>query len=95
MEWEATDERFALLTQDTNGNHNISFYSMFSGVGKQKKPEVKKLCNSKILCFIVDTVQNRMCNRLYWSPAGNYILFAGLGVSLVKWIDRSLLCVEN
>ena len=30
--------------------------------------------------FHVDTIPNRACNRLYWSPAGNYILLAGLGV---------------
>lgn len=52
MEWEGNDERFALLTQDTNGNHNISFFSMFSGVGKQKKPELTKLCNSRIRALL-------------------------------------------
>lgn len=46
LEWERDDKRFALLTTDAKGQHNVSFYAVTAGTepGKPKKQELSKLC---------------------------------------------------
>ena len=47
LEWERDDRRFALLTTDAKMQHNVTFYSLTTGMesGKAKKDELTQLCS--------------------------------------------------
>ncbi|XP_058194988.1 eukaryotic translation initiation factor 3 subunit B-like [Rhododendron vialii] len=62
--WEPKDHRFAVIHADSP-KPDISFYSMRS---THKSGRVSKLT----------TLKGKQANALYWSPAGCFILLAGL-----------------
>ena len=42
--WEPQNTRFALLTEDKNGQRNISFYNMYLSKGSTRVAEVNLSC---------------------------------------------------
>ena len=63
--WEPGRERCAIIHSPSEHKHNVSFYTM-GGIKGGDKVE------------LLYTVEDRQCNNLYWSPAGNNLIFAGL-----------------
>eukprot|EP00949_MAST-11_sp_MAST-11-sp1_P003022 g3022.t1 len=63
--WEPAGTRFAYIYGDGAQRLNVDFYTMNSSSSKGK---MEKLY----------TLDNKQCNRLYWSPMGNFIVLAGL-----------------
>ncbi|KAL0429393.1 UNVERIFIED_CONTAM: Eukaryotic translation initiation factor 3 subunit B [Sesamum radiatum] len=62
--WEPKGHRFAVIHGD-NPRPDVSFYSMRSGTNTGR---VSKLA----------TLKGKQANALYWSPAGRFIILAGL-----------------
>ncbi|KAI3449011.1 hypothetical protein Pfo_005676 [Paulownia fortunei] len=62
--WEPKGHRFAVIHGD-NPRPDVSFYSMHSGSNTGR---VSKLT----------TLKGKQANSLYWSPAGRFIILAGL-----------------
>ncbi|GFP90453.1 eukaryotic translation initiation factor 3 subunit b [Phtheirospermum japonicum] len=62
--WEPKGHRFAVIHGD-NPRPDVSFYSMRSGTNTGR---VSKLT----------TIKGKQANALYWSPAGRFIVLAGL-----------------
>lgn len=62
--WEPNGQRFALIHGDST-RPDISFYSMGSALNKGRVLKLK-------------TLKGRQANALYWSPAGRFIILAGL-----------------
>eukprot|EP01089_Gocevia_fonbrunei_P016729 TRINITY_DN5256_c0_g1_i1.p1 TRINITY_DN5256_c0_g1~~TRINITY_DN5256_c0_g1_i1.p1 ORF type:complete len:674 (+),score=165.09 TRINITY_DN5256_c0_g1_i1:136-2157(+) len=61
--WEPTGNRFAVI-HTTSTRHSVSFYSM-KGVGEK--------------CVMLNTLEKRQANHLFWSPQGRFIVLAGFG----------------
>ena len=59
---------------------NISFYGTTQQKGHETVNETGLLCGCRGGAGGVDTITNKPCNGLFWSPMGNYLLIAGLGV---------------
>ena len=62
--WEPTGSRFAII-HSAGFKHDISFYSMHSADDVNR---VSKLT----------TIKGRQADALFWSPAGKFIVLAGL-----------------
>jgi len=67
--WEPKGHRFAIVHGEAPGKYDVSFYSMEKKPGTQGPQLLHKL-------------ENKACTSLYWSPAGNNIVLAGLGSTL-------------
>ena len=65
--WEPQNTRFALLTEDKNGHHNINFYNMYLNKGNTRVAEVNLSCTPALCSSPIDTVSNKPCNRLVYS----------------------------
>jgi len=75
--WEPRGSRFAMIHAESPNSTkvNVSIYDMMrQKVVQGKKKQVLELHK-------IETLQNKQCNCLFWSPAGGVILLAGLGDS--------------
>jgi translation initiation factor 3 subunit B len=61
--WEPRGTRFGVIYKGKTGN-SVTFYQM----GNPKSGTVKKL----------ETLEDRQCDHLFWSPKGNHVVLAGL-----------------
>jgi len=87
LSWEPRGSRFAMIHAENPSSTkvNVSFYDMMKKVeattqkkgkkgGVQPKTEVAEL-------NLVETLDGKQCNCIFWSPAGGTIIMAGLGDS--------------
>jgi len=87
LSWEPRGSRFAMIHAENPSSTkvNVSFYDMIKKVeaptqkkgkkgGVQPKTEVAEL-------NLVETLDGKQCNCIFWSPAGGTIIMAGLGDS--------------
>jgi len=84
LAWEPRGSRFAMIHAEnpSASKVKVSFYDMMKqqetilqkGAKKgQKKQEIIPELNK------IDTLENRQCNCIFWSPAGSTIIMASLG----------------
>ena len=90
LAWEPRGSRFAMIHAENPSSTkvNVSFYSMMKTqetitVGKSgaKKGQQQKTITTVPELNLVETLEGRQCNLLFWSPAGSTILMASLGDS--------------
>mmetsp|Transcript_13665 Transcript_13665/g.19279 ORF Transcript_13665/g.19279 Transcript_13665/m.19279 type:complete len:717 (+) Transcript_13665:152-2302(+) len=87
LSWEPRGSRFAMIHAENPSSTkvDVSFYDMMKKVepttqkkgkkgGVQPKTEVAEL-------NLVETLDGKQCNCIFWSPAGGTIILAGLGDS--------------
>lgn len=85
--WEPDGTRLAVVHSATETRVSVSFYDMGAVKGGKK---VEHLCASAGLArwsaphaarphALPDTLTDRQCTHLHWSPAGRYLVLAGLG----------------
>jgi translation initiation factor 3 subunit B len=91
--WEPNGSRFAILHAEnpTSTKVNVSFYDMNKVVGADQTTSALQIQGKKksdsggtsIVAEVnkVDTLVGKQCNCLFWSPAGQHIIFASLGDS--------------
>ena len=95
FEWEPQNNRFALLTLDSKNQHNVNFYSIYLMKGNNRVSEVNCLCMFLPSSHNIDSLMNCPCNTLSWSPMGNYILLAGLGVFTFLFLSHCIDCFKR
>ena len=66
FKFEPNSHRFAYIFGDGQQRLNVDFYTMGGARGSQKMEKI-------------NTLENKQCNQLYWSPMGNFLILAGLG----------------
>lgn len=79
LSWEPRGSRFAMIHAEnpSASKVSVSFYDMTKTtevtVKGKKRQQLSKELN------LLETLQNKQCNCLFWSPAGNNIILASLG----------------
>lgn len=85
--WEPRGSRFAILHAEnpTSTKVNVTFYDMWKQVEPDKKKGKKgaKSNDKQVLAEVnlVETLEGKQCNCIFWSPAGRTIILAALGDS--------------
>jgi len=84
LAWESRGSRFAMIHAEspTSPKVNVSFYDMMKkqDLPKKKDKSVKNSAPSIIAeLHMIETLEGKQCNSLFWSPAGGVILLAALG----------------
>ena len=84
--WEPNGSRFAMIHAENPSSTkvNVSFYDMMKTVVPDAKAK-KKNKNESVTVLKevnkIETLEGKQCNCLFWSPAGQNIIMAGLGDS--------------
>lgn len=90
LAWEPRGSRFAMIHAEnpSASKVNVSFYDMMKkteviSVAKKgaKKGQQQKAIQVVSELNLVETLQGKQCNMLFWSPAGSTIVLASLGES--------------
>jgi translation initiation factor 3 subunit B len=90
LAWEPRGSRFAMIHAENPSSTkvNVSFYDMMKKqetivVGKtgDKKGQQQKTILKVAELNLLETLEGKQCNFLFWSPAGQTILLASLGDS--------------
>eukprot|EP00559_Dactyliosolen_fragilissimus_P006486 CAMPEP_0184860688 /NCGR_PEP_ID=MMETSP0580-20130426/5538_1 /TAXON_ID=1118495 /ORGANISM="Dactyliosolen fragilissimus" /LENGTH=726 /DNA_ID=CAMNT_0027357897 /DNA_START=433 /DNA_END=2613 /DNA_ORIENTATION=+ len=86
--WEPKGSRFAMIHAENSSSTkvNVSFYDMYKKIETQQakttisNSKAKKM-EAQILpeVNLIETLQGKQCNCVYWSPAGQNIILASLG----------------
>lgn len=82
--WEPQGSRFAIIHAEspTSTKVNVSFYDMFKTLEPEKKKGKKGGSKEKQIVAevnLVETLEGKGCNTVFWSPAGRTIILASLG----------------
>lgn len=82
--WEPQGSRFAIIHAEspTSTKVNVSFYDMFKTLEPEKKKGKKGGSKEKQIVAevnLVETLEGKGCNTIFWSPAGRTIILASLG----------------
>ena len=65
--WEPKNDRFGVVHGENPQAYSFSFYTMDSQTTKVVKA-----------ITLIKTLERKPCNRLYWSPKGQFVVLAGL-----------------
>lgn len=84
--WEPQGSRFAIIHAEnpTSTKVNVTFYDMFKTLEPEKKKGKKGSSKEKQIVAevnLVETLEGKQCNCIFWSPAGRTIILAALGDS--------------
>lgn len=86
--WEPQGSRFAIIHAEnpTSTKVNVTFYDMFKTILQDKKDKGKKTGGGKEKQIVsevnlVETLEGKQCNCIFWSPAGRTVILAALGDS--------------
>merc|ERR1712157_53134 len=89
LAWEPRGSRFAIIHAEspTSTKVNVSFYDMMKKIdmSKKKKDNIIKGKSQQQNVVVspelhmIETLEGKQCNCLFWSPAGGVILLAALG----------------
>mmetsp|Transcript_13914 Transcript_13914/g.19676 ORF Transcript_13914/g.19676 Transcript_13914/m.19676 type:complete len:709 (+) Transcript_13914:83-2209(+) len=64
--WEPSGDRFAIVHGTELPKSNVTFYNMKGGASGMELTKITQ-------------IKNKLINRLYWSPQGQFIVMAGMG----------------
>lgn len=83
LAWEPKGNRFAMIHAENPSSTkvSVSFYDMNKKVVTEGKGKKKSETSIIKEVNLVETLDGKQCNCLFWSPAGNTIIMAGLGDS--------------
>jgi translation initiation factor 3 subunit B len=85
--WEPQGSRFAIIHAEnpTSTKVNVTFYDMFKTIMQDKKEKGKKSGGKEKQIVaevnLVETLEGKQCNCIFWSPAGRTVILAALGDS--------------
>ena len=84
--WEPQGSRFAIIHAEnpTSTKVNVTFYDMFKTIELEKKKGKKGGGKEKQIVAevnLVETLEGKQCNCIFWSPAGRTVILAALGDS--------------
>jgi translation initiation factor 3 subunit B len=85
--WEPQGSRFAIIHAEnpTSTKVNVTFYDMFKTIELEKKKGNKKGSGKEKQIVaevnLVETLEGKQCNCIFWSPAGRTVILAALGDS--------------
>lgn len=84
LQWEPRGSRFAMIHAENPQatKVNVSFYDMLKAVERSrvgKKNKTITFVEKVPELHLVETLEGRQCNVIFWSPAGTNIIMASLG----------------
>lgn len=83
LQWEPRGSRFAMIHAENPQatKVNVSFYDMLKAVEKTQKKKNKTVTYTEKVpeLHLVEKLEGRQCNVIFWSPAGTNIIMASLG----------------
>lgn len=83
--WEPQGSRFAIIHAEnpTSTKVNVTFYDMFKTIELEKKKGKKGGKEKQIVAEVnlIETLEGKQCNCIFWSPAGRTVILAALGDS--------------
>jgi len=89
LAWEPNGDKFAMIHAENPSSTkvNVSFYSMTKKTTTEAKGKKKAQTTLTKEVNLVETLEGKQCNSLFWSPAGRHIIMAGLGDSASGTIE--------
>jgi translation initiation factor 3 subunit B len=83
LQWEPRGSRFAMIhAENPNAAKcDVSFYDMVKTTERTQKRKGKTVTLTEKVpdLHLVETLEGRQCNVIYWSPAGTNVIMASLG----------------
>jgi len=92
FQFEPQGSRFAIIHAEnpTSTKVNVTFYDMFKTLEPDKKKGKKGGSKEKQIVAevnLVETLEGKACNCIFWSPAGRTIILAALGDSAAGTLE--------
>merc|ERR1719183_1972488 len=91
FQFEPQGSRFAIIHAEnpTSTKVNVTFYDMFKTLEPDKKKGKKGSKEKQIVAEVnlVETLEGKACNCIFWSPAGRTIILAALGDSAAGTLE--------
>ncbi|KAL3789812.1 hypothetical protein ACHAW5_011235 [Stephanodiscus triporus] len=84
--WEPQGSRFAIIHAENPSSTkvNVTFYDMYKTIELEKKKGKKGGGKERQIVAevnLVETLEGKQCNCIFWSPAGRTVILAALGDS--------------